>query len=81
MTTYYVRAGGQGEGGTLPSLAEHFDKSELVDLAFRLGVNEDELQGESAGARSRSFVRYMQRRERLDELVALARLLRPEGGF
>jgi len=63
------------------ALAEHFDKSELVDLAFRLGVNEDELQGESAGARSRSFVRYMQRRERLDELVALARLLRPEGGF
>ena len=48
MTTYYVRAGGQGE---------------------------------SAEARSRSFVRYMQRRERLDELVALARLLRPEGGF
>lgn len=63
------------------ALAEHFDKSELVDLAFRLGVNEDELQGESAGARARALVRYMQRRERLDELVALARLLRPGGGF
>lgn len=65
---------------------KHFNKSELKDLCFDLGVNYDELQNsESTKDAARELVAYLDRRNRLSDLVARCYQLRPkvkwEDGF
>lgn len=62
------------------AIGTHFDIREINDLAFQLGIEPDEIEGETRPDRARALVRYMKRRKRLSELIALCRSLRPEGG-
>lgn len=57
-----------------------FDMDEMVDLAFRLGLP-DISRTETVGARARALVMHAKRRHKQDELVALCRQERPDGGF
>ena len=63
------------------SIAALFDVDELDDLAFRLGIEPDELEGKRRDSRARSLVQYAKRRDMLPELIDIARQLRPEGRF
>jgi hypothetical protein len=63
------------------SIAALFDVDELDDLAFRLGIEPDELDGKRRDAHARSLVQYCKRRDLLPELIDIARQLRPEGRF
>lgn len=58
-----------------------FSLREIGDLAFELDVDPDEVPGETATDRARALVTYLQDRGRLDELVALCREKRENGGF
>lgn len=62
-------------------VAALFSRDEIDDLAFQLGINSEEIGGETRGKRARSLVDYAERHGMLDELVALAKRLRPEGEF
>ncbi len=62
-------------------IASAFSWQEIGDLAFDLEIDPDEVPGETATVRARSLVTYMQDRGRLEELVALCREKRPNGGF
>ena len=57
----------------------HFNLAEMADLADRLGIDIENVSGESKEARSRELVEYMKRRKRLKELRELVRSLRPGG--
>lgn len=61
------------------ALAALFNRDELDDLAFQVGINSDAVGGETTDARARALVAYARRHGRLEELVAAARRLRPEG--
>lgn len=63
------------------SIAALFDVDELDDLAFRLGIEPDDLDGKRRDTRARSLVQYCKRRDLLPELIDVARQLRPEGRF
>lgn len=63
------------------SIAALFDVDELDDLAYRLGIEPDELDGKRRDSRARSLVQYAKRRDMLPELIDIARQLRPEGRF
>ena len=63
------------------SIAALFDVDELDDLAFRLGIEPDELDGKRRDTKARSLVQYAKRRDMLPELIDIARQLRPEGRF
>lgn len=63
------------------SIAALFDVDELDDLAFRLGIEPDEIDGKRRDTRARSLVQYCKRRDLLPELIDIARQLRPEGRF
>lgn len=60
-------------------IAALFNRDEIDDLAFRLGINPEELGGDTRGKRVRALVEYAERRGITEELVALARRLRPDG--
>lgn len=70
-----------GETELTQAIGTQFDIREINDLAFQLGIEPDELEGETRQDRARALVRYVKRRKRLGELIALCRSLRPEGGF
>ncbi len=63
------------------SIAALFDVDELDDLAFRLGIEPDEIDGKRRDTRARALVQYCKRRDLLPELIDIARQLRPEGRF
>ena len=63
------------------SIAALFDVDELDDLAFRLGIEPDEIDGKRRDTKARSLVQYCKRRDLLPELIDIARQLRPEGRF
>lgn len=58
-------------------LTTYFDKGELRTLCFDLGVDYDDLPGEAKVDKARELVSYMERRNRIPELVAMGRRLRP----
>lgn len=60
-------------------LAATFNRDELDDLAFQLDINSEELSGERVSTRARSLVGYARRHGLVEELVLIARQLRPEG--
>ena len=69
-----------------PRLEEQFDLEELRTLSMDLGVDFDNLRGEGKAAKARELVLYLQRRGRLDALVAAVQAARgpatagPAGG-
>lgn len=54
-----------------------FNRDEIDDLAFRLGLAPDDLAGETKKARGRALVEYIKARGRLPELEALVNQERP----
>lgn len=58
-----------------------FDVDEVNGLAFDLGIPPDELTGGTGAARARALVLYAKRRHKGNELIALCRAERPDGGF
>lgn len=61
-------------------IAEQFDLGEQAELWMEMGWH-DGMRGETTADRARELVAYAKRRHCLDELAALCRRLRPEGGF
>lgn len=59
-------------------LAKHFDLEELRTLIFDLGVDWDELIGETKSARARELIAYLQRRNRLGDLMTAIEISRPD---
>lgn len=59
------------------NLAEYFSDSELRDVCFDLGASYDDLGGEGKADKARELVTHLDRRGRLEELVALCSRLRP----
>lgn len=55
----------------------HFNESELRSLAFTLGVEYENLIGETKQDKARELVTYMERRDRMGELMALLVERRP----
>ncbi len=58
-------------------LVTYFSDSEVRDLCFDLGIDYESLAGEGKAAKARELVAYCQRRDRLTELEAACRRLRP----
>ena len=61
------------------SLVDSFSLEELKGLCFRLAVSYDELAGETLGAKAQTLLEYLERRDRLPELVELLQEERPAG--
>ena len=55
----------------------YFDDNEIRDICFQLGVDYEDLPGQGKGAKARDLVQFMERRDRLDELVRKVRQVRP----
>lgn len=55
-----------------------FNEQELQDLCFRLNVAHEDILGDTRTQRVRELVTHLNRRGRLDELVAIGRKLRPQ---
>ena len=53
------------------------DENELADLCFDMKVDYDNLRGDSKNAKIRALILLCERSGRLDELLALCRLVRP----
>ena len=62
----------------LEILKTRFDAEGLREIAFRLGIDYDDLRGESKTAKAVSLIEYLVHRERLPELVRVGRELRPD---
>lgn len=64
-----------------PSLKTHLDKhfslSELKTLCFSLGIDFDNIAGEEKGSKIENIILFMDRRDRLPELVQAASQQRP----
>ena len=54
-----------------------FNDSELRDLCFDLGVDYESVEGGTRDAKARELITYLQRRDRLTELIDLCRERRP----
>lgn len=63
------------------AIAMLFSLDEIDDLAFRMGISPGQISGDTTTKRARELVDYMRRHNRLDELVGLARQLRPTRGI
>ncbi len=59
-------------------LVERFSEDELRTLCHDLGVDFEVLGGHGKAGRARELVAYLERRERLDDLVRAGRLHRPD---
>lgn len=59
-------------------LAERFDEGELRTLCFDLGVDYDSLPGRGKAEKATDLVAYLERRERIHELVEVGRLHRSD---
>ena len=59
-------------------LVDHFSLDELRTLCFNLGVEYEDLGGEGRAGKARELVKEMQRRGRLEHLVAHLSIARPD---
>ena len=59
-------------------LVDHFNLEELKTLCFNLGIEYEDLGGEGRSDKARELVRAMQRRTRLEHLVAHLSIARPD---
>ena len=79
---YDLRGATAPDNKALPLiLAALFNLDELEDLILRLGIAAADIPGDTLRRRCRELVAYCDRHSRSDELIALARQLRPEGDF
>ncbi len=62
------------------NLVDYFDKEELYTLSNDLGVNYDELRGETLSGKARELILYLERQARLAELLRALAQERP-GSF
>ena len=62
----------------LEILKARLNKEELGEVAFRLGIDYDDLRGESKTAKAISLIEHLAHRERLPELVQVGKELRPD---
>lgn len=62
----------------LQVLVDRFDTNELRTLCFHLGVDYEDLPGEGKTNKARDLVRYLDRRNRVPELIETVRQLRPD---
>ena len=58
-------------------LITYFNNSELHDLCFDLGIDYESLGGGTRDATVRELILYLQRRDRLGEMIDLCRKMRP----
>jgi hypothetical protein len=58
-------------------IVEYFDLDELRTLAYDLGLDWGELSGDKKSTKSQSLISYLNRRERLEQLLILLREERP----
>ena len=63
--------------GMLDLLTRHFNLEELRTLCFELDIPFDELGGQGVRGVARELLLYVQRRDRLPELLATLRVERP----
>lgn len=59
-------------------LARHFDVGEIDMLAWDLGLNADNIRGESRDERTRALMSYCERHNLVSALLERCRDLRPE---
>ncbi len=60
-------------------LKDHFSEEDLRDISFYLdGLDFDDLPGRGKSARAREMIQFLQRRGRLQDLVATGREVRPD---
>jgi len=59
------------------TLATYFDAGELRTLCFDLGVDYDDLPGEGKTNKARELIAYLERRDRLSEMVRICERQRP----
>ena len=59
-------------------MRDHFDRGDLQTIAFDLGINWEELPGETNTIKIQSLILYIGRRGNLAELVALLKEERPQ---
>lgn len=59
-------------------LAERFDLGELRTLCFDLGIDYDDLPGEGKANKARELVAYLNRHDRIPELLRAGEQLRPD---
>lgn len=62
-------------------LTRLFSLSDIEDLATRLGINPEELAGDTLSAKCRALVAYCNQHGRFDELKQLMKMLRPLAGL
>jgi hypothetical protein len=58
-------------------LVDHFDEEELETLCFDLGVDYDSLPAEGKANKARELVAFLERRDRIPELIAKLKVERP----
>jgi tetratricopeptide (TPR) repeat protein len=59
-------------------LTRHFDSEELRTLCFDLGIDYEDLPSEGRAGKARELLVYLERRDRISELVELGKQLRPD---
>lgn len=62
-------------------ITNHFDLSEFKSLCFDMGINYDNLDGDSLEDKAREFVLLMNRLGRCPEIVAYCQKMRPNAKF
>jgi len=62
----------------LQVLDERFSEGELQTLCFYLDIDYDSLSGEGKSGKARELVKYLRRRNRIDDLVETGTGLRPD---
>jgi hypothetical protein len=58
-------------------LNDHFNLGEIEGLCFEMGIDEENLRGETKAGKARALVQQIEATERLDELKKLMRVQRP----
>jgi sulfatase modifying factor 1 len=62
----------------LNNLVDKFSLEEIEDVCFRLGIDADNLSGDTRAKKARQLILFVERHSRLAELVALGKRLRPD---
>jgi hypothetical protein len=64
----------------LNSMKNAFSTEEIREVCIELGIDYENLGGEGKGAKIRELIQYLERRGRLNELVAIYHRERPDAG-
>jgi Effector-associated domain 7 len=61
----------------VPLLNDYFSNSDIDSLCFELGIDDEQLRGQTKDEKARSLVKYVEQRGRLADLKQLMRVARP----